>query len=302
MYVLSLNFVPTYGFFYLCTSKYEMTVTLCKLYTCTFMYIVHVHVFLEADQAQDGTMEKMKEAIMGYLYGLNYDHIGDRFIAFDNRNRPYDQVINLFHVIEENLLRHNGHPYSHVAFQYAQEVLKEEKESMRAALEFELEFRIEEVTSVIRAEHENLLATIQIELDEKTRAINELSHEARTERRKLQQEISGLQNELVALDKRKKQETERAVQTAVNTVTNDYGHKLRGMEEKFQQQNALLAQSNQAVTALRSQVTQLASRPTTVVRKGGGCFDGLSRVVTPAGIKFMNELKVGYVVYFFLAL
>lgn len=236
-------------------------------------------------------MGKMEEAIKRYLIEHNYNDIGDRFVSFDNRRRPKHQVINLLKAVEENLQSRNGYPYTHVAFEYAQNALKEEKERLKAELENELQRRIDAITNKIRAEYETRLNAIQQQLNEKTAAINKLSQDATEERSRLQNEISGLNNRMVDMGKRQEKEIQQAVQNATSKVTEEYLHKFRGMEDQYKQQNALLQQSNQAVAALQKQVADLASRPTTIVKKGG-CFDGRSQVYTPAGIKCMKDLQV----------
>lgn len=241
----------------------------------------------------------MERSVTQYLRSIGYTmDVANRFIHFDNRNRPKQHVVNLLKAIEVNLQTQKGIPYTNIAFEHAQKALAADRVKLQNEMEAQYQKRIKVEMDKVHKGYQRDIQTLQRQLDEKAQLISKLSANAVEERKKSEGEINGLNNQLINLEKSREKDIDAAVQKAKSECDEIYRQQYRMMENCFQEQNRMMEENSKIVEALQQQVTALLNRPPVVEHhyhtqeSGGGCMAGDSIVETPSGKKYMKDLKV----------
>lgn len=204
-------------------------------------------------------MDKTEKAIADYLNSTGYSNISDRFVRFDNRNRPIDHVQKLITKIEKNLKARDGLPYTNVAFQQAQEMLKDEKQKIKDELETKMTRHLQVMTDELLAKKEQEMIYIEEQQNEYAIAMCGIEDDI-TLQAIYQTEMDDLKNRMVNFDLGSEAELENAIQNARTHIDEEHQQRFRQAENNLQQQNRDLNHNNEKIKQLRKQINNLARR------------------------------------------
>lgn len=175
----------------------------------------------------------MEENLAEYLRTIGYRNISNRFVHFDNKNRPIENVMTLMNKIRMNLEDRQGFPYTNVSFQTAQIKLEEEKKKLRSELEFKMECYKQIATDRVLAEFIQENEIYEYQLYEYDVATYSIQDEASATRDIYRNEIENIKSAMARSEARKRRDIAIAVRNASDQCAEEFNAKVKRLERKY---------------------------------------------------------------------